>query len=561
MTRILVIDDEASLVELVRSYLEREQYEVLTAGDGSTALDLARSTQPDLVVLDVMLPELDGIEVCRQLRQFSEAYVIMLTARAEEIDKILGLTVGADDYLTKPFSPRELVARIKALLRRPRQTASGLQSHAEPLDDAPAPQHWDDLTIDEAQHEVTLHGQPVELTAREFALLLALAQHPGRVFTRAQLLERVWGDAYYDDHVVDVHIGNLRKKLEADAAHPQYLETVREWATASGAGGSNAMRRPISFRASLGGKFLLSYLLIVLVGVATLLLVTFALAPTLFQAQLLPILQTHPNSLTTTEASQRILGDFLGTLFVALAVAAIAATVTSLAISLFVARRITGPLQQMTQVSERISAGHYAERIEIAPVHATDELGKLAASINALAVALEETERRRLEVIGNVTHELRTPIATLEGYLEGLLDGVIELTPRTFAMLHTEAGRLRRLVQDLQELSRAEARQIPLSLQSVASQSLVQEALEPLKGQFAEKGLQLQVNLPEDLPQVLADPFSCRADPYKPAGQCATLYASARTCGGDRELRSRYDCLLGQRYRYRPLPGAARSHL
>jgi two-component system sensor histidine kinase BaeS len=266
------------------------------------------------------------------------------------------------------------------------------------------------------------------------------------------------------------------------------------------------MRWRMSFKASLGGKFLLSYLLIVLVGVATLLVVTFALAPTLFQAQLTPILQTHPNALTTAEATQRILGDFLGTLFAALAVAAIVATVTSLAISLFVARRITGPLQQMTQASERISAGHYAERIEIAPVHATDELGQLASSINALAVALEQTERRRLEVIGNVTHELRTPIATLEGYLEGLLDGVIEPTPRAFAMLHTEAGRLRRLVDDLQELSRAEARQIPLSLQPVAPQRLVQSALEPLEEQFAEKGLQLQIHVPEDLSPVMVDP-------------------------------------------------------
>jgi two-component system, OmpR family, alkaline phosphatase synthesis response regulator PhoP len=227
VTRILVVDDETALVELVQSYLEREQYEVLTATDGRTALDLARTTEVDLVVLDVMLPIMDGIEVCRQLRQFSDAYVILLTARAEEIDKILGLTVGADDYLTKPFSPRELVARIKALLRRPRQTATALHPGSEPPDDAPAPQHWDELTIDETQHEVTLHGQPIELTAREFALLLALAQHPGRVFTRAQLLERVWGDAYYDDHVVDVHIANLRKKVETDPAHPHYLETVR----------------------------------------------------------------------------------------------------------------------------------------------------------------------------------------------------------------------------------------------------------------------------------------------------------------------------------------------
>ncbi len=266
------------------------------------------------------------------------------------------------------------------------------------------------------------------------------------------------------------------------------------------------MRWRISFKASLGGKFLLSYLLIVLVGVATLLAVTFALAPTLFQAQLVPILQTHPNTLTTTEATQRILGDFLGTLLSALAVAAIAATVTSLAISLFVARRIAIPLQQMTQISQRISAGHYAERIEVAPVHRADELGQLASSINALAVTLEQTERRRLEVIGNVTHELRTPIATLEGYLEGLLDGVIEPSPRTWAMLHTEAGRLRRLVDDLQELSRAEAHQIPLSLQPVAPQRLVQSALEPLEGQFVEKGLELQIHLPENFPLVMVDP-------------------------------------------------------
>lgn len=266
------------------------------------------------------------------------------------------------------------------------------------------------------------------------------------------------------------------------------------------------MRWRMSYKASLSGKFLLSYLLVVLVGVATLLLVVFALAPTLFQAQLLPLLQKHPAALTTTEASQRLLGDFLGTLLSALGVAAIAATLTSLATSLFVARRITVPLKQMTQASERISAGHYAERIEVAPVHTTDELGQLASSINALAVALEQTERRRLEVIGNVAHELRTPIATLEGYLEGLLDGVIEPTPQTWAMLHTEAGRLRRLVDDLQELSRAEARQIPLSPQFVAPQRLVQDALNPLEGQFAEKGLELQIHVPKNLPPVKADP-------------------------------------------------------
>ena len=266
------------------------------------------------------------------------------------------------------------------------------------------------------------------------------------------------------------------------------------------------MRWRISFKASLSGKFLLSYLLIVLVGVITLLAVTFALAPTLFQAQLMPILQTHPKGLTTSEASQLILDDFLSTLLSALAVAAIVATVTSLITSLFVARRITTPLRLMTQVARRISTGNYTERIVVLPMHSSDELGQLASSINALAVTLEQTERRRLEVIGNVAHELRTPIATLEGYLEGLLDGVIEPTPQTWAMLHTEAGRLRHLVDDLQEVSRAEARQIPLSLQPVAPQHLIQVALEPLEGQFAEKGLDLQVHVPENLPRVMADP-------------------------------------------------------
>lgn len=220
MTTILVVDDESNLVELLSDYLSREGYQVLTAMDGLTALDLARTQQPDLIVLDVMLPGLDGVEVCRRLRQFSDAYVLMLTARAEEIDKLVGLAVGADDYMTKPFSPRELVARIKALLRRPRGQMS--EDTTEP-----SPMRVGDLVIDETRHDITLKGQPIPLTVREFALLLTLAQHPGRVFTRTQLLEHVWGAEYYDDHVVDVHVANLRKKLEAEAPATDYIETVR----------------------------------------------------------------------------------------------------------------------------------------------------------------------------------------------------------------------------------------------------------------------------------------------------------------------------------------------
>jgi two-component system alkaline phosphatase synthesis response regulator PhoP len=220
MTKVLLVDDEPNLVDLVKGYLDREGYQVFVATDGPNAVDRARYVRPDLVVLDLMLPGFDGLEVCRRLRQFTDAYVLMLTARGEEIDRIVGLEVGADDYLTKPFSPRELVARIKAMLRRPRQPSS-----SQP--ETPPVHRFGELAIDEARHEVTLRGAVVQLTAREFALLAELASQPGRVFTRSQLLEHVWGTEYYDEHVVDVHVANLRHKLEDDPSHPRFVETVR----------------------------------------------------------------------------------------------------------------------------------------------------------------------------------------------------------------------------------------------------------------------------------------------------------------------------------------------
>ena len=222
MTTVLVVDDEANLIDLVKGYLEREGFIVATASDGPSAVDAARALRPDLVVLDLMLPGFDGLAVCRRLRQFTDAYVLMLTARAEEIDRIVGLEVGADDYLAKPFSPRELVARVKAVLRRPRVSGAGVAaSDSQPV------LRFGGLTIDMARHEVVMGAAPVPLTPREFTLLATLAGQPGRVFTRAQLLERVWGNEYYDDHVVDVHIANLRHKLGDDPADPTVVETVR----------------------------------------------------------------------------------------------------------------------------------------------------------------------------------------------------------------------------------------------------------------------------------------------------------------------------------------------
>jgi DNA-binding response OmpR family regulator len=208
--RVLVVDDEEPMRDLVRGYLEREQLEPLTADDGPSALDMVRRLAPDVVVLDLNLPGLDGLEVCRQLRAFSDAYVIMLTARSEEVDRIVGLSVGADDYLVKPFSPRELMARIHALLRRRRLTAT-LPSG---------------LGLDAARRRVTVDDHEVALTPLEFGLLAELAREPGVVRSRAELMTAVWG-AGYDDHLLDVHIGKLRRKLGDDPVAPRFVATVR----------------------------------------------------------------------------------------------------------------------------------------------------------------------------------------------------------------------------------------------------------------------------------------------------------------------------------------------
>lgn len=220
--RVLVVDDEKNLVNLLRGYLEREGFEVHEALDGPSAVEVARRVRPDLIVLDWMLPGLDGPQVLSELRRFSDAYVIMLTARTEEVDKIVGLSAGADDYLTKPFSPGELVARIRAMLRRPRGSDSAANAAAD------APLEFGELTIDSGRREVQRRGEEVSLTALEFDLLSALASRPGLVFTRRQLLERIWGETYFgSDHVVDVHVANLRKKIEEDPANPRYVQTVR----------------------------------------------------------------------------------------------------------------------------------------------------------------------------------------------------------------------------------------------------------------------------------------------------------------------------------------------
>lgn len=218
MSTILVIDDEENILNLVEAYLRAEGNTVHLARDGAQGLAAFRRYHPELVILDVMLPVMDGLEVLQQIRRESDVYVMMLTARSEEMDRVIGLTVGADDYLTKPFSPRELVARVKAILRRGRAASADERQTL-------AFQH---LQIDPQRYEVRRDGQLVELTTLEFKLLAVLATYAGMVLSREQLLEQVWGyDFYGEDRVVDVHIGHIRQKLEDDPANPQFILTVR----------------------------------------------------------------------------------------------------------------------------------------------------------------------------------------------------------------------------------------------------------------------------------------------------------------------------------------------
>jgi DNA-binding response OmpR family regulator len=215
--KILVVDDDRKTADLIRLYLERDGYGVLMAYDGRQALDLVRQRQPDLIVLDLMLPAVDGLDVCRILRAESPIPIIMLTAKTTEEDKLLGLDLGADDYITKPFSPREVVARVRAVLRRAGATR----------DQGPSEVRFGELVVDLLSHEVRRGGVPLHLTPKEFKLLATLAKEPGRAFSRLDLLERVFGLDYEGlERTVDVHIMNLRKKIEPDPTRPTYIQTV-----------------------------------------------------------------------------------------------------------------------------------------------------------------------------------------------------------------------------------------------------------------------------------------------------------------------------------------------
>jgi DNA-binding response OmpR family regulator len=215
---VLIVEDDRNTAALIKTYLEKEGFQAIVAYDGAAALKMIKTSNPGFVILDIMLPEMDGWEVCRRLRSFSDVPVLMLTAREEEIDRILGLSLGADDYVVKPFSPRELLERVKAILRRARP----VQPQKEQV------LSYGGLVINPEKHKVTLHGRPVSLTSHEYKLLSALMRSPGRVFSRSELLDHFYqhGEVVVD-RVIDVHIGKLRQKIEVDPSRPCFIQTVR----------------------------------------------------------------------------------------------------------------------------------------------------------------------------------------------------------------------------------------------------------------------------------------------------------------------------------------------
>nr|WP_300144591.1 response regulator transcription factor [Propionicimonas sp.] len=225
---VLIVDDEAVLAGVVASYLERAGFATTVSGDGLEAVELARRLDPTVIILDLGLPGLDGVEVCRRIRTFSDCYLIMLTARTDEVDVLIGLSVGADDYVTKPFSARELVARVQAMLRRPRGTSG---TEALPV------RRFGDLEVDASARLARVGGREVELTPTEFDLLSVLSERPRLAMSRRQLLEHIWGESDAgDEHLVDVHIANLRRKLGDDPSRQQYVITVRGVGYRMGAG-------------------------------------------------------------------------------------------------------------------------------------------------------------------------------------------------------------------------------------------------------------------------------------------------------------------------------------
>ena len=517
---VLVVEDDPTVSEVVVRYLEREGLTVDTAADGPTALRRAEHRWPDLVVLDLMLPGLDGIEVCRRLRAVAPVPVIMLTARGDEDDRVVGLDLGADDYITKPFSPRELTARVKAVLRR----AAG------PLTapDLPNRIETDGLTIEVAAHEVRRNGDLVALTAREFDLLVFLGARPRRTFRREELLEQVWGYTYGDSATVTVHVRRLREKIEVDPSRPAPPQhrlgrrlpvgsVIRSRVTpfvivAVGAvlsiGAAAATSMSSSDALKLCGLAAGTGLVAVLVGAAALKALRTRTVGTQVAAVALTTVVALMAGAFAAAESMFISSHDLSALLVIL----LAAGTVGVAASFVLGARVERASRSLGEVARRIARG---ERNATAPPLAgPEELNRLGTELAEMERRLDETQRRertleasRRELVGWVSHDLRTPLAGIRAMAEALEDGVVDddaTVDRYHRRIREEADHLAALVDDLFELSRTHAGGLRLEFDTVSLADLVSDALSGSAPIAAAKGVRLDGRMVGPPPQIEA---------------------------------------------------------
>ena len=472
---VLVIEDDPNTLALVALYLEREGFRALTAEDGEAGIALARSHRPDLVVLDLMLPKMDGWEVCRQLRRQGDIPVIMLTARGEEIDRVAGLTLGADDYVVKPFSPRELVARVQAVLRRTGRPAGGSGSvvrHGE-------------LELDLEKRRLSVSGQPTDLTPREYALLEALIRSPGRTYTRDELLMRLYpdGDTVVVDRVVDVHIGKLRHKIEPDPSKPRYI------ITAHGLGYRFADKLiPNGGKITMNSRLIYKLLAITVTLIVFVVAVVWIAIDTLAAGYFVTLMEKYhvspepAHDMFVSAIHRYILWAFL------------AAVGLAVALSFIMMGRVLAPLARMTRLSRDIAAGNFSVRV---PDAGKDEVGHLSRAFNHMAQSLEKLEQLRRNLMIDVAHELRTPLTNIRGYLEALNDNVLPPSPQTLSLLQQETFRLAALVEDVLELARADAARGMIKPEPLSVRNAIETALEPFKPVLAQK--KIAIAIPEKI--------------------------------------------------------------
>ena len=469
MGTVLVVDDEPIVRDVVVRYLEQEGYRTLQAGDGETARGLLEQELPSLVVLDLMLPGMDGLALCRWIRGRSELPVIMVTALGEEADRLTGLDIGADDYLTKPFSPRELVARIKAVLRR---------TAARPVTRERI--ECGDLVIDSARREARKDGAPLRLTALEFDLLRFLAGHPDEVFTRDELMERVWGyTSALDTGTVTVHVRRLQGE---DRGRPVAASASRD-----GVGRGLPVHGVIqvalflalgTIAVGLAAALLLRLLPTVrlqLVGLA-LFAVVLPLAGVLASGWVM--FHMHDDAKILAVSSAAALSAVVG--------------------ALLLAGWILKPLDRLQAASAELAAGNLAAR---APRTGPREFSQMGESFNAMAESIERLFEARRELVAWASHDLRTPLASMQAMVEAIDDGLADATEYLPA-LHDHVHMLSMLVDDLFELARIDAGVLTLELRDAAIDGVVESCVRGFEAEARAKRIHLETRVEAPLPQV-----------------------------------------------------------